>query len=61
MNYAKLAFTDAVKALQEDNGSRASYARMEKASHADGFSDAEEEFIKDRDSFYMASIGALQT
>jgi predicted pyridoxine 5'-phosphate oxidase superfamily flavin-nucleotide-binding protein len=58
MNYAKLAFTDAVKALQENSGSRSSYARLEKNSYTDGFSDAEEEFINDRDSFYMASIGA---
>ncbi|OKS88051.1 pyridoxamine 5'-phosphate oxidase family protein [Mucilaginibacter polytrichastri] len=57
MNYAKLAFTDAVKALQENSGSRASYARLEKNSYTNGFSDAEEEFINDRDSFYMASIG----
>jgi len=58
MNYAKLAFTDAVKALQENSGSRSSYARLEKNSYTDGLSDAEEEFINERDSFYMASIGA---
>jgi predicted pyridoxine 5'-phosphate oxidase superfamily flavin-nucleotide-binding protein len=57
MNYAKMAFTDAVKVLQENNGSRASYARIEKNSYTDGFSEAEEEFISDRDSFYMATIG----
>jgi predicted pyridoxine 5'-phosphate oxidase superfamily flavin-nucleotide-binding protein len=57
MNYAKMAFTDAIKALQEINGSRASYARVEKNSYTDGFTDAEEDFISDRDSFYMATLG----
>ncbi|TSD68017.1 pyridoxamine 5'-phosphate oxidase family protein [Inquilinus sp. KBS0705] len=57
MNYAKIAFTDAIKALQEDNGSRAGYARMEKNNNTNGFTPAEEGFISERDSFYMATIG----
>ena len=56
-NYAELAFTDAVKILQEKNGSRRGYDRMEKFGVVDGLTDNEINFIEDRDSFYMASIG----
>lgn len=56
-NFAALAFTDAVKAMQERAGSRASYARMERAVYADGLTESEMAFIAVRDSFYMASIG----
>ncbi|RUT72142.1 pyridoxamine 5'-phosphate oxidase [Flavobacterium cupreum] len=58
MNYAKLAFTDAVKDLQEKQGSRNGYDRMEKMAVVDGLTDNEIYFIADRDSFYMASFGA---
>ncbi len=55
--YAEIAFTDTVKALQEQLGSRAMYARQE----ADGDRDwmigtRETAFIAARDSFYMASV-----
>lgn len=56
-NFAEIAFTDAVKALQEKNGSRKSYARMEQQSYLDGLTENEMHFIMQRDSFYMASIG----
>jgi len=56
-NFATLAFTDAVKAMQEKAGSRASYARMESEVYVDGLTDNEIGFIAERDSFYMASIG----
>lgn len=56
-NFASIAFTDAVKAMQEKNGSRASYARMEKLTYVDGLTESEIDFISQRDSFYMASIG----
>ncbi|MFC0774016.1 pyridoxamine 5'-phosphate oxidase family protein [Terrimonas alba] len=56
-NFATIAFTDAVKALQEKNGSRASYARMEKQTYVDGLTESEIDFISQRDSFYMTSIG----
>lgn len=56
-NYASLAFTDAVKALQERYGSRSTYSRVEKQTRFNGLTDAETGFIADRDSFYMASIG----
>jgi hypothetical protein len=56
-NFAAIAFTDAVKALQIKYGSRSSYERMEKFNVVDGLSDNEIDFIENRDSFYMASIG----
>jgi predicted pyridoxine 5'-phosphate oxidase superfamily flavin-nucleotide-binding protein len=56
-NFAALAFTDAVKAMQEKAGSRASYARMERDSYVDGLTENEMDFIEQRDSFYMSSIG----
>lgn len=56
MNYSKLAFTDAIKQMQEKLGSRSSYERVEKMSHVDGLSAAEIAFIGERDSFYMASF-----
>jgi uncharacterized protein len=55
-NYAELAFTKAVKEMQEKLGSRAAYARQEKNSFVDGLTDYETEFISQRDSFYMATI-----
>ena len=57
MNYAKLAFTDAIKNLQERLGSRASYERMQKMSYVDGLTEYETEFIAQLDSFYMSSFG----
>ncbi len=57
-NFAEIAFTDAVKKLQEQHGSRISYERMEKFNVIDGLTDGEMSFIENRDSFYLASIGA---
>ena len=56
MNYEQIAFTDAVKKLQELHGSRKAYARMETGYHEYGLTEAETDFISSRDSFYMASI-----
>jgi predicted pyridoxine 5'-phosphate oxidase superfamily flavin-nucleotide-binding protein len=56
-NYASLAFTAAVKEMQEKLGSRATYARLEKNTYVDGLTESETDFIAQRDSFYMASIG----
>lgn len=56
-NFAAIAFTDAVKAMQERLGSRSSYARMERDTYVDGLTENEIDFIVQRDSFYMASIG----
>ena len=57
MNYQQLAFTDAIKKIQEEVGSRSTYDHMEKMSVVDGLTDNEINFIGDRDSFYMASFG----
>lgn len=56
-NFAEIAFSDAVKALQEKHGSRKGYDRMEKLNIIDGLSENEMGFIENRDSFYLASIG----
>lgn len=56
-NFTSLAFTDEIKSLQEKYGSRRSYERMEMRTPSDGLSDNERNFISERDSFYMASIG----
>jgi predicted pyridoxine 5'-phosphate oxidase superfamily flavin-nucleotide-binding protein len=55
-NYPELAFTKAVKEMQEKLGSRAAYARQEKNSIVEGLTDYETDFISQRDSFYMATI-----
>ncbi|TDW51639.1 hypothetical protein EV144_101315 [Flavobacterium sp. 270] len=57
MNYGKLAFTETIKKMQEEAGSRSAYDRMEKMSVVDGLTENEINFIGDRDSFYMASFG----
>ena len=59
-SFGAIAFTDAVKAMQQKHGSRSAYARMEKESYTDGLTENEIRFISQRDSFYMASIGANQ-
>ena len=56
-NFTKLAFTDSVKKLQEQYGSRKSYARMEVSGDKYVLTSREIPFIKSRDSFYMATVG----
>jgi predicted pyridoxine 5'-phosphate oxidase superfamily flavin-nucleotide-binding protein len=55
--FAEIAFTEAVKSVQEAQGSRAAYARMEEgeASHH-VLGEPEASFIAARDSFYMATV-----
>ena len=54
-----VAFTPAVKALQERNGSRAGYARMaEKKDWHDTVTPELAAFLAERDSFYLASASA---
>ena len=56
--FADIAFTPNVKKAQEDNGSRRSYARLEKGQvHHDMLGPSEAAFIAERDSFYMATVG----
>ena len=59
-NFASLAFTDPVKAIQEKMGVRAAYARLEQSVYVDGLTENEESYISTRDTFYMASIGENQ-
>jgi uncharacterized protein len=60
-HYGSIAYTDAVKDLQQRYGSRRFYARHEARTTGDERSDAltpdVEEYIADRDSFYLASVG----
>jgi predicted pyridoxine 5'-phosphate oxidase superfamily flavin-nucleotide-binding protein len=57
-NFGTIAFTDAVKSLQEKAGSRSAYARMVKETFQDGLTGYEIEFIEQLDSFYIATTGA---
>lgn len=57
MNYARLAFTEPIKKLQETNGSRTVYEKVEKRQEVAGLSETEMAFIQERDSFYLASYG----
>lgn len=55
--FAEIAFTSKVKAAQELNGSRRSYARMEEGeAHHDELGPNEAAFIAARDSFYLATV-----
>ena len=55
--FAEIAFTDSVKEVQQTLGSRTGYALMEEGeNYNDQLSDREIEFVKARDSFYMASV-----
>lgn len=56
-NFTQLAFTDAVKSLQERYGSRQTYARMETSGDRFQLSTREASFIAARDGFYMATVG----
>jgi hypothetical protein len=57
--FARIAFTDAVRAIQEKAGSRNSYARVEARDTGDGALDDEASaFIEGRDSFYLATVNA---
>lgn len=57
--FAEIAFTDAVKAVQAEMGSRINYARREGGDvmHNDRLGPIEASFIAGRDSFYMATAG----
>ena len=58
-NFGSLVFTPLVKALQEKYGSRRQYARLEAGNPSrDPLGPDETEFIADRDSFYMATVGS---
>ena len=55
--YADIAFTPTIKRLQQQHGSRKSYARMEQGPDRNHIlSEREAAFIAERDSFYMATV-----
>ena len=57
-NFGSLVFTSTIQALQEKYGSRRQYARREKIGESEPpIGPAEAEFLGDRDSFYMATVG----
>ena len=57
--FAEIAFTEAVKAAQTRNGSRAQYRRLEERAGPNAELTARESaFITARDSFYLATVGA---
>jgi predicted pyridoxine 5'-phosphate oxidase superfamily flavin-nucleotide-binding protein len=59
MSFGAIAFTPLVKKLQERYGSRRQYERMESSGEPqDSLTAFEEEFLAERDTFYMATTGA---
>jgi predicted pyridoxine 5'-phosphate oxidase superfamily flavin-nucleotide-binding protein len=55
--FADIAFTPAVQALQDRNGSRRQYARMQaRSSGTDQLGTDELEFLSRADSFYLATV-----
>jgi predicted pyridoxine 5'-phosphate oxidase superfamily flavin-nucleotide-binding protein len=57
-HFADIAFTPAVKAVQETMGSRQAYSRMDGPAESQGvLGEAEASFIAARDSVYMATVG----
>lgn len=59
-NYIRTLFTDTARAMQEQAGSRESYARMEQGGNGspDLLGKKEAMFLAARDSFYIASVTA---
>ncbi|MGD9542356.1 MAG: pyridoxamine 5'-phosphate oxidase family protein [Methylocystis sp.] len=57
-HFADIAFTSTVKKVQEEQGSRKAYARMESVTQATNrhLTQAEAGFLAARDSLYMATV-----
>ena len=59
-HYGTIAFTDSVREAQAGHGSRAFYDRKRSRAHGlpgpDPLTDAEREFLSERDSFYLATV-----
>ncbi len=56
--FIELAFTDSVRKMQEDYGTRALYEKFEaKAPPRNTLTLMEKEFVAHRDGFYLASVG----
>ncbi len=53
--FIELAFTDSVRKMQEDYGTRALYEKFEaRATPQNILTTREKEFVADRDGFYLA-------
>jgi len=58
--FTELAFTESVKQVQLQNGSRKAYAGMEAAADSHHLlSTAEADFVTARDSFYISSVSEI--
>lgn len=56
--FSEIAFTDAVKAMQTRYGSRQAYSKFDFAEdRRDVLNDFEIDFLAERDSFYLSSVG----
>ena len=56
--FAEIAFTPKVKAVQERNGSRRAYSRLEEGEPTgDRLDEDEIAFIAERDGFYLGTVG----
>lgn len=56
-NFTRFVFSDSVKKVQQQYGTRNSYARMETSGDRYRLTDRETDFILSRDSFYMGTVG----
>ena len=56
-NFAKLTFTNAVKEVQQEFGSRKHYSKVENSPDRFELGLSEIGFIESRDSFYLSSVG----
>lgn len=56
-NFAKLTFTDSVKKIQEENGSRNHYSKAENSGDRFELTQNEISFINEQDSLYLSSVG----
>ena len=58
-SFGSLVFTPVIKALQERYGSRRQYARLEQSADTPARLGPDEiDFVGERDTFYIASVGA---
>ncbi len=55
-HFGDIMFTDKVRAEQERRGSRKAYGKMTALPAPEGLSEREADFIRARDTFYMATV-----
>ena len=56
--FSEIAFTDSVRSMQTRYGSRSAYAKFDFAEdRRDHLGENEIEFLAERDSFYLATVG----